>query len=270
MIYKLVSVKVVISKIVRDLGLGDSEIHEQDFIEWIGEGLSQIGAYTQFTPKECIIPVIDHVGMLPCDFVENIKVINTVATNCGGSKYDIMDKLLTALGLKQAETAPVLCPEQFHKLQFGIADRYQEVPAMLRSNQGLINATSTDLSINDMSYRFVKEGRYLQTGFREGYLTLRYLAFPLDNCGYPLIPENVSYKTALFWKVVFHLSMRGFQMPTPELNNLEYCRMQWNFYCKQARGDANMPDLEKLDQYAKMWSSLVPYYNDFDQDFRHR
>ncbi len=52
MIYKLVSIKSVIGRIVSDLGIGDQEIPWQDMVEWIGEALQHIGSYAQLTDKE--------------------------------------------------------------------------------------------------------------------------------------------------------------------------------------------------------------------------
>jgi len=68
MIYRLVSVKEVIAKVVRDLGMNNEEIPYQDFIEWIAEALKHIGAFPQFISKEVNLPVENYRATLPCDF----------------------------------------------------------------------------------------------------------------------------------------------------------------------------------------------------------
>jgi hypothetical protein len=81
MIYKLESVHVVISKVVRDLGLGDKEINWQDIIEWVAEGLKSIGAYQQFTQKIEDIEIEDFKGELPCDFHAMIRIMTPLIHN---------------------------------------------------------------------------------------------------------------------------------------------------------------------------------------------
>ena len=124
-------------------------------------------------------------------------------------------------------------------------------------------------SITGVDYRFNKDNNTVMTSFRDGFITVSYLAFPVDCDGYPLIPDTSSFKDAMFWKVAYHLCMRGFEFPAQEMRSLIFCKQQWNFYCKQARGEANAPNLEQLDQYSKIWSSLVPYLHEFDKDFKH-
>jgi hypothetical protein len=82
MIFPLTSIKVVIAKIIRDLGLNQSndEIPVNDFIEWCAEALLHVGSYTQMKEKVAEIDISDHKGKLPCDFY-SMKSI------CGGNYY---------------------------------------------------------------------------------------------------------------------------------------------------------------------------------------
>lgn len=77
MIYKLQSINITISKIVRDLGLGDKEINWQDFVEWSAEALKAIGVYYQFTHKQVDIDIEDWKGELPCDFYAMVRIMGT-------------------------------------------------------------------------------------------------------------------------------------------------------------------------------------------------
>lgn len=83
MIYQLTSINVVIAKIIRDLGLNQSneEIPVNDFIEWCAEALLHVGAYAQFQEKIVEINISDYKSKLPCDFYKMIDI-------CGGGYYD--------------------------------------------------------------------------------------------------------------------------------------------------------------------------------------
>lgn len=64
----LISSKTVITKVVRDLNLGATEIPWQDLLEWIAEGLQHIGATGQYLEKEVDLTVSGYRAKLPEDF----------------------------------------------------------------------------------------------------------------------------------------------------------------------------------------------------------
>lgn len=83
MINQLTSINVVIAKIIRDLGLNQSneEIPVNDIIEWCAEALLHVGAYAQFKEKVVELTIEDYKSKLPCDFYKIIDI-------CGGYYYD--------------------------------------------------------------------------------------------------------------------------------------------------------------------------------------
>ena len=73
-IYKQISSKAVINKIYRDLGLDDSN-YLFDLVEWLGEALEFIGSYSQLELFNRKIPIYDHKGILPDNFVSMQQVM---------------------------------------------------------------------------------------------------------------------------------------------------------------------------------------------------
>jgi hypothetical protein len=160
--YKLTTVHAVISKIIRDLGLGDKEVDWQSYVEVIGEGMQHIGAYNQYEEKRVELELESGRTKLPCDFYKAVE---------------------------------------------GHSERYKIVGDTI-----IVDTTKSVFSLS-------------------------YLAFKLDDNGFPLIPDHVSYFDALFWKVACFLAMRD-ELPNKSLN-YDYCRTKWNFYCRQARAKLN-------------------------------
>lgn len=218
MIYKLTSIKVVINKITRDLGILHEEIPYQDYIEWMAEALKHIGAYPQFLAKEIVLNVENYRAELPCDFYKLIRFYSDINNTRGNLNYSFMDN------------------------------------ADLDENR----VTTKDYYINNNTITYSE---------REGQVKIHYLAFPVDEEGYPLVPDNQSFFDALFWKVAYQLCIRGYGFKNKYLSDLEYVRRKWNFYCKQARGEANAPDLERLERIKNNWLSLVPRTRSFDENF---
>ena len=187
----LVSSKTVILKIVRDLGLGSTEIPWQDLVEWIGEGLQHIGAFAQFEERTADLEVDGYRAKLPCDFYA------------------------------------------------------------ARPN-------------NNIAYRL--QGDNLLVGFPLGVITgFTYLAFPVDEEGFPLVPDNISYATALFWKCAMQLSIRG------ELVNktLTYpiCKDRWSWYCKQAGTQGAGFGAESAQRVASMFTARIPDLAQYERGF---
>ena len=82
-VFKQVSIKQGLRRISSGLGYSKANASEfpwQDAVEWIGEALGQIGAYTQYNAKEIDIEIKNYKGKLPCDFVHLKRIVNT-ATN---------------------------------------------------------------------------------------------------------------------------------------------------------------------------------------------
>jgi len=155
-------------------------------------------------------------------------------------------------------------PCDFYKLI-----RMLECNNYLNHNKSLIgNPGTDDIKFTDKDLNV--NHNIITTGFETGTIKILYLSFPVDDCGLPLVPDNVSFDDALFWKVTYHLSLRGHVFKNPQLNNLDFVSNKWGFYCRQARANANMPDLEMMErlkngflqlktdknQYSKLFSGL--------------
>lgn len=255
MIYKLTSINEVISKIVRDLGLGTEEIPYQDFIEWSAEGLNHIGSFMQYIPKTIPIAISGHTGVLPCDFYK----LTAVNTYC---------PILTPLTIEtQSEINDFL--DSLFKTRQNIPLWYW--PQLTIGTQALsrINANSAYnhrmteqplITERDTVNRFSIVNNTVTVGFQCGYINMEYLAFPTDCDGFPLVPDDVTFFDALFWKVVYQLSIRGYLFKNLQLNDIRFTRSMWVRYCGQARAEANMPDQNQIESWKNNFLKLIPNY----------
>ncbi len=224
MIYQLTSVNTVISKITRDLHLGDTEIPYQDFIEWIAEALKHIGSYYQFTEKATQITIEDYKGVLPCDCYKVIRMLN-------GFYYQQNNENLT--------TNP----------------------------DSIDNATDiANIKITNMDFNV--NHNIITTSYREGKIDIQYLALPIDEHGFPMIPDDVSFMDALFWKVTYMLCLQGYEFKNTQLRDINFTKSKWNFYCMQARGTANMPDLDSMERLKNIFLTLKPNVNAYAESFQ--
>jgi hypothetical protein len=187
--FRLKEIESIISKIVRDLGLGDKEIPYQDFIEWIYEGLQLIGAYTQYTESQADIVIESYRGKLPTDYFSAVSNPHI--------KYKIS---------------------------------------------------------HDTIYTEIKDGT----------IKFNYLSLPVDDRGYPLVPDNVSYDEALKWRVANMMAIRG---DAPKHLTVEFTLAQWGKYVRQARATANSFNPDQFERHRDMRMKLVPDVHQYDTAF---
>lgn len=251
MIYKVESIYVTIDKIVRDLGLGGSEIPVDDFIEWIRDGLEDIGAYSQLTEKPCNLAVIDHKATLPCDFHKLHSFVKAASVsplsndpnvNTGGFYGGTYQAALANAGQDWSEMPAY---EKYHDLVAGLT-RIDNYNGINRNNELRRNADMFSVSDAWGPNDYNINHNTITTAFKDGVIYLRYLAFPVDEEGLPMVPDSIEYRRALFWKCAYHLSIRDPEsLPNQRLRDMEYCENKWALKCTQARAEANMGDLEE-------------------------
>ena len=98
-------------------------------------------------------------------------------------------------------------------------------------------------------------------------MCLSYTAFPVDEDCYPLVPDDISFREAMFWYIYKKFLLGGYM---PNANGMTYqvAEEQWKYYCTQARNAANYPDIEKYESFLNQWVRLIPNINRHDDNFR--
>ena len=275
-VYKHISSKSIIRKVMRDLGLSTDNWIE-DAIEWMGEALEHIGASPQLEKKVCTLTVNNYTACLPSD----LYYINLVATNnlISGDVSAEIKVLSTKIGeikalLDADPTQNVLVelrelnaryvvlesmywvnPHELSPLEYATS----EFPTSLHCD-GCINR-----SINSKDTYFINGGK-VKTSFISGTICLSYMAFPVDEDCYPMLPDDVSFKEAMFWFIYKKLLLRD---PNIKNNGITYdiAEQQWKYYCTQARNAAVYPDIAKYESFLNQWVRLIPRISEHDNNF---
>lgn len=293
MITKLTSVKTVIAKVIADLDLTEKDIKISDFREWAAEAIEKIGAVTQFDNKvtgQNGIPPIelkDHQAQLPCDLHQLHQVAYSFNVN---GPWLPMRKATGSFAVWGRDKADCDCDNPNKLVPNDVMVRLvidmigdinkTEALELLNTNQNLrtiinnlINKHTVALgkhSANpsiDLQYT-IKPG-YIMCNVPCGYLKMSYSAIPLDDDGYPLIPDLTSYTEAIYWyitmKALYPKLLRG------ELNRQDYydIRRSWAFYCAQAYAEALMPNEDGLEAIKNNWNKIVPEYADHNTFYSH-
>ena len=86
------------------------------------------------------------------------------------------------------------------------------------------------------------------------------MAFPTDDDCYPLVPDDISYKEAMFWYIYKKILLGG-DSPVNNGINYTFAEQQWKYYCTQARNAANFPDIDRYESFMNQWVRLIPNIN---------
>ena len=280
-IYKTTSSKVIIRKIFRDLK-PSSDNWIDDAIEWIGEALEHIGSAPQLSKKQCVLTVTDHKVLLPTDlyYINQVAVNNTVSPVNSKELDGLISKVkelkeaivdAQANSLEYSNTSSVLHEintrivvlenvyfsenSSLQPLQYGASNFHKSMHC-----EGCVNENS---SYEDT---YIIDNDYIKTSFVSGKICLSYMAFPTDEDCYPLVPDDISFKEAMFWYVYKKILLSN---PTFKNNGIDYgtAEQQWQKYCTQARNAANYPDIDRMESFMNQWVRLVPDLNRHDTAF---
>lgn len=285
-IYKNVSSKEIIRKVFRDIKPRTADfVH--DAIEWIGEALEHIGSAPQLCQKQVVIDIKDHKGCLPGD----LYYINQVAVNtCVSSSVDSQINTVTSqiedlnsniFSYSEQLSAGTVTGADLNDYRVASNNQLRDLNVNLEMLTNMYftggsclsplqygastfhNSIHCDGCVNaTVRYKdtYIIDCGYVKTSFATGKLCISYMAFPTDEECYPLVPDDISFREAMFWYIYKKLLLQGIPGRNPKLG-YEYAEAMWQNYCTQARNAANYPDIDKYESFMNQWVRLVPDIN---------
>ena len=291
-VYRNTSCKPIIRKVMRDLKPNNAD-WITDAVEWVGEALEHIGASSQLVQKQKVLTIKDNKCLLP----EDLYYINQVATNnaVSPSKSAELDVLITQIkGLRgdiqeynagvEALTSSTLSNADLNQFDTQYKSNILELREL--QNRMIVlegtyfgsGATLTPLKygagtfhksmhcdecVNEFAQSedsYIIDADYVKTSFNSGKLCISYMAFPTDDDCYPMVPDDISFKEAMFWYIYKQLLLGGFSKANVKIDYM-FADEKWRYYCTQARNSANYPDIDKYESFMNQWTRLVPNLN---------
>lgn len=236
MVYKYVSIKNILESIYRDNGLAE-EVNFLDIVEWCGEALDSIGAFSQYQQKTAEAELCDFRVVLPPDF------------------HRMLGLAFGQWPMREASSSfGNLIPTTETSTGFVFNNEVKDLPQSV-----LTGVDSYTYTIND---------NFIISNLQSGTITLSYLAIPVDCDGFPLIPDNYYYQKALKSYVIYMLDRIGWR--TGDVNDKVYAESKndWQWYITAARSASNMPNISGMENFKNSWLRLYPQINQFDTFFK--
>lgn len=290
---RMISSNSIISKVIADLDLKESDIRITDMKEYIMEGILKIGAVQQYEHKVAILPIECHQVALPCDLY---KLGQVAFSFCNGGGWLPMRKATSSFGVfhdRECSNEPcMLIPDTaMFPLVKNMFNLNTDREALEKLNEdtnlrqtlsillnqwtvgtvngkfvpGVVDHKDGTMFSNELQYT-TKPG-YINTCMPRGFVKISYYAIYTDEDSMPMIPDLESYKECLYWyitmKLMYPKKLKG------QISQGDYydIRNSYNFYRKQAYAEAMMPTVDDLETISNIYTKLYPEINDHSMFF---
>lgn len=248
------------------------ELPWQDAIEWIVDAIELIGAPSALMPRQACIRIENYRGMLDCDIHTVMQVAGSfngcspfpmvTSTNTFHPVYTCADEQINPELLDQANittdnTVPIgedISGNPVYTFQNG----NMSMPETITDTSGRTPVNHATYTLND---------NFIFTNFETGYVFIAYKGFPVDKEGFPLIPDNRSYKEAVKAYICQKIDYILWRTGELEKAHFDYSEKEWLWYVGKAGNAARMPNYDGM-QALMQQIKLIPRKYAHDEYFK--
>jgi hypothetical protein len=117
--------------------------------------------------------------------------------------------------------------------------------------------------------RYQINNNFVFVGFEEGELEITYWAIPIDDNGFPLIPDIEDVKRAIEWEIASKLAYKEWINDRLTRDKFQYIEQQRNWYVAKAIISPKVPDIGKMEAIKNFTLRLIPKINVLDEQFKY-
>lgn len=256
----------ILQRVASTFRIPNSNWHA-DAIEWIADGIKDIGYHTGFVPKDDIfITIENYTAKVP----DEVQSLNGIYLN--GCRLPLMMdrsnvnfryiKNYTNYSLASDYNVNSLNDE--YKRLRELQTMYEETPTdeildAIMDSQRKISVLVENLTfIKHHAYLNCEwcgiEGGYFKTSFPSGTIRLDANCYMVDDKGFPLVVDTQKYKFALEWGIIYKLMLQGWVHPVVsfEFAYNEY----YSVRIPMAQNEPKMMSPEREEAFTYMWNSV--------------
>jgi hypothetical protein len=126
---------------------------------------------------------------------------------------------------------------------------------------GAANSAKMNIRAGSEGFSYISNG--IVTHLEDGVVRFHYDAFPVDDEGFPMIPDDINYMEAIQWWLMRSIILSGTPHPTI---NFQMADNLWVRYCQKAQ-NAGFPDVPKMDAFKDNYLRLIPRVNLYEDFF---
>ena len=139
----------------------------------------------------------------------------------------------------------------------------------VRQAQGRIVTSST----RNIDYipKYKLNNNYIFTNFKEGFVEMAYKAFPVDQFGMPMIPDDIRFVKAVEWFLISRIDYKKWRS-TRNASDEKIWResdREALWYISSARAKARTPSLDQMESIKRMMLRSIPKINEYNHAFKY-
>jgi hypothetical protein len=119
----------------------------------------------------------------------------------------------------------------------------------------LSNDTTRDKKNTILRYKIQND--YIFTNIKKLNLEISYQGLPVDDKGYPLIVNNVSYRNAVYYHILYKVAQKLYLVDKITSNKYKDIEQNRDWYIAQAQTKAKLPSLDKMEAIKNSYMRLI-------------
>lgn len=117
-------------------------------------------------------------------------------------------------------------------------------------------------------YSFKTQGTIIYTSFKNGEIEVSYKAIPVDDDGFPMIPDNSVFLKALELYIKKEWFTILFDMGKISTQVLQNTQREYAFKAGQCNNEFVIPSVSEMESITNMMNQLIPRFREFENGFR--
>ena len=114
---------------------------------------------------------------------------------------------------------------------------------------------------------YKEQGSCIITSIPKCTIEIAYMAFALNDEGYPLIPDNGSYARALQEYIILECYTDLFDQGKISQQAMQNRQQRYAWAVGQAQTDLIRPSIDQMTSISNMWTKLLPSKKDYNNGF---
>ena len=149
-----------------------------------------------------------------------------------------------------------ILPCDFYKMiQVRLIDKEHNMGAFRYSTDSF-HMSDVKPKYGGLTYKL--QGTCIITSIEKGEIEIAYRAMPIDEEGYPMIPDNSSYSRALELYIKLQWFTMLFEAGKLSAQVLTNTQQQYSWAVGQAQSDLIRPTIDEMEAISNMWNKFLP------------
>jgi hypothetical protein len=232
-----------------------------------------VGATTPLERKYANVQITQNKGVMPVDVIF-LHGVNNKGNSCDNEGIPMRYASDIYLSVLHSDTAKAECdagttintPEQVEAIYPPVVDTPEDLDMCNNAWAPASYADKIPMGICENSYAI--NAMSIDTSFEDGWVELAYDSIATDDDGFPMIPDDASFKNAYKYLLIKNAAEPAFYRGDVQRHVYHDIEQQYDWYIGQASNSLKMLSPDQMQTLANAIVRLVPVEQSFKDGHR--